>query len=273
MFEKESSLQMDLLSADNVCPGLNSKYFARNYYYFREIDSTNLKAQELAASGAPEGTVVVAETQTAGRGRRGRNWYSPEGQGIYVTVVLRPALPLHEVSRISQVAAVAVAETLQEELKLPARIKWPNDILIKGKKIAGILSEASIRKDHIQYVVTGIGLNINNRIEEFPDDLRTAPTSARAENHIIISRVQVLQGLLSRFEKHYDQLLQGGFNDILIRGRSLSQDIGRRVKFDTPDGYRIGQAIDLDEDGSLLVKDDFGTVHTVISGEINMVDK
>ncbi|NLV17199.1 MAG: biotin--[acetyl-CoA-carboxylase] ligase [Syntrophomonadaceae bacterium] len=264
---------MDLLSPENVCPGLISKYFGQKYYYYQELDSTNLKAQELAAGGVPEGTAVVAEMQTAGRGRRGRSWHSPEGQGIYVTVVLRPALPLHEVSRVSQVAAVAVAETLQEELQLPARIKWPNDILINGRKIAGILSEAAIKQNHILYVVTGIGLNINNRLEDFPDDLRTAPTSAREENKMFVPRVLLLQGLLNRFEKCYQQLLEGNFSDILLRGRKLSQDIGQRVKFDTPAGYEIGLAIDLDEDGSLLVKDDAGIIHTVISGEINIIDK
>jgi len=264
---------MDLLSPENVCPGLISKYFGQKYYYYQELDSTNLKAQELAAGGVPEGTAVVAEMQTAGRGRRGRSWHSPEGQGIYVTVVLRPALPLHEVSRVSQVAAVAVAETLQEELQLPARIKWPNDILINGRKIAGILSEAAIKQNHILYVVTGIGLNINNRLEDFPDDLRTTPTSAREENKMFVPRVLLLQGLLNRFEKCYQQLLEGNFSDILLRGRKLSQDIGQRVKFDTPAGYEIGLAIDLDEDGSLLVKDDAGIIHTVISGEINIIDK
>ena len=159
----------DLLSPDEVCPGLVTKVLGQeHYFYYQEIDSTNNQARALASKGYPEGTIVVAELQTDGRGRRGRSWYSPASQGIYISVILRPMLPLKEISRVSLITAVAVAETLEEELNLPARIKWPNDILINNRKIAGILSEAVTDMDGIEYIVVGIGLNINNQLQTSP---------------------------------------------------------------------------------------------------------
>ncbi len=262
----------DLLSPDEVCPGLQSKVFGRNqYFYYREIDSTNNRARALATEGYPEGTIVVAEKQTAGRGRRGRNWYSPDNQGIYVSFILRPALPLKEISRISLLVAVAVAETLETELNLPARIKWPNDILINNKKIAGILSEAVTDTDGIEYIVIGIGLNINNQVQEFPDDFRTAATSARAEYERPCSRIKVLQGLLASFEQHYFNLLNGNFTQTLEKGRQLSLAIGQKLRLDTINGFVEGQAIDIDDNGFLLLRDQSGIIHTIMSGEITIL--
>ncbi len=262
----------DLLSPVEVCSGLTSHVFGReHYFYYQEIDSTNNRALELASAGYPEGTVVVAEMQTAGKGRRGRSWYSPAEKGIYVSIILRPPLPLHEISRVSLVIAVAVAETLEKELSLPARIKWPNDILINKRKIAGILSEAAVNMNGIQYIVTGIGLNINNSLQDFPGDLRTDPTSVLVEKKRPVSRVKILQRLLTLLEAHYFQLLEGDFAGILKTGKSLSLVLGQEVKFDTASGPMVGRAVDLDENGSLLVRDEFGVVHAVISGEINIL--
>lgn len=262
----------DLLSPDEVCPGLLSKVFGQNqYFYYREVDSTNNRARVLASEGYPEGTIVVAETQTAGRGRRGRSWYSPDSQGIYVSLILRPTLPLKEISRISLLAAVAVAETLETELNLPARIKWPNDILVNSKKICGILSEAVTDTDGIEYVVIGIGININNQEQEFPGDFRTAATSARAEYERACSRVQVLRGLLASFERHYLNLLNGNFTQTLEKGRSLSMVIGQKLRLDTINGFVEGQAIDIDDNGFLLVRDQSGIIHTIMSGEITIM--
>lgn len=262
----------DLLSPDEVCPGLLTRVFGQEkYIYYREIDSTNNCARALASQGYPEGTVVVAETQTDGRGRRGRNWYSPDSQGIYVSFILRPTLPLKEISRISLLVAVAAAETLATELDINARIKWPNDILVDNKKICGILSEAVTDTDGIEYIVIGIGVNINNQMQEFPDDFRTAPTSARAENEHPCSRVKILQGLLTSFEQHYFNLLNGNFTQTLEKGRSLSLAIGQKLRLDTINGFVEGQAIDIDDNGFLLLRDQSGIIHTIMSGEINIL--
>lgn len=262
----------DLLSADEVRPGLKSSVFGQqHYFYCREIDSTNNYARTLASEGYPEGTVVVAEKQTAGRGRRGRSWYSPGSQGIYVSFILRPALPMKEISRISLLAAVVVAETLEGELGIPARIKWPNDILVNHKKICGILSEAVTDTDGIEYIVIGIGINMNNQLQEFPDDFRTAATSAQAESEQACSRIQILQGLLVNFERHYYSLLEGDFAETLKKGRALSLAIGSRLRLDTINGSIEGQAVDIDDNGFLLLRDESGVMHTVMSGEISIL--
>lgn len=259
----------DSLMPEAVVTGLMSRVFGRReYFYYREIDSTNNRALELAADGYPEGTVVVAETQTAGRGRRGRTWYSPPRHGLYLSVILRPQLPVREIPRVSLVIGVAVAETLEAAFQLPARIKWPNDILINNRKIAGVLSEVVTGSQGIDCIVTGIGLNINNPLQDFPGDLRTAPTSVLAEKETPVSRVRVLQELLMHLETRYYQLLEGNFNGILDKGKSLSTIIGKEVEYDSQNGPAIGQAVDIDDNGFLLVKDKSGKIHTVTSGEV-----
>ncbi|PKM78795.1 MAG: biotin--[acetyl-CoA-carboxylase] ligase [Firmicutes bacterium HGW-Firmicutes-15] len=261
----------DLLSPGEVCPGLTTEVLGRkHYFYFQEIDSTNNQARDLAATGYPEGTVVVAEMQTAGRGRRGRSWYSPAIKGIYLSVILRPILPLKEISRVSLVTAVAVAETLKEELNLKPCIKWPNDILINNRKIAGILSEAVTDMDGVEYIVTGVGLNINNPAQTFPSDFRTTATSALAEYDHPGSRVKVLQGLLASLESHYFQLLSGNFARTLEKYKSMSIAIGQELRLDTINGFIVGQAIDVDDNGFLIVRDHSGNIHTIMSGEISI---
>lgn len=259
----------DMLSEEEVCPGLATEDFGRRgYYYYQEIDSTNNCAKNLAAQGAPEGTVVAAEKQTAGRGRSGRTWYSPANQGLYVSVIMRPVLPVNEISRISLITALAVTATLQSVLNLEAQIKWPNDILINNKKIAGILSEVVTNKDGVEFVVVGIGLNINNDVGEFPDDLRMPATSVLTEHKCLSSRIKVLQVLLANLERYYKQLLAGNFAACLEIVRSLSMLIGAKVRLDAANGQVEGIALDIDESGCLVVRDHDGTIHTIMSGEI-----
>ena len=266
------SAPADLLSPGEICPGLATNIFGRKHYlYYREIDSTNNQARRLASKGYPEGTVVVAEMQTAGRGRRGRTWYSPNGQGIYMSVILRPMLPLKEISRVSILTAVAITETFATELDLQARIKWPNDIFINGRKIAGILSEAVTDMDSIEYIVVGIGLNINNKFREFPDDFRTAATSVLTEHKLPGSRVKLLQTLLLNLERHYQALLAGQFASTLEQARTLSMVIGQEVRLDTINGFIVGRAFDIDDNGYLLIRDQQGEIHTVLSGEISVL--
>jgi BirA family biotin operon repressor/biotin-[acetyl-CoA-carboxylase] ligase len=157
---------------------------------------------------------------------------------------------------------------MESELSLQPRIKWPNDVLIEGRKIAGILSEAVTDMDGVEYIVVGIGLNINNPIQEFPDDFLTPATSARAEHDHLNSRVQVLQGLLLHLEQYYQQLLAGNFAMTLEKAKSLSMVIGQEVRLDTVNGFVVGKAFDIDESGFLLVRDQQGTIHTIMSGEI-----
>ena len=158
----------DLLLPNEIRHGLNTKVFGKkDIEYFKEIDSTNTKAKDLAQGGAPEGTVVIAEKQTKGRGRRGRTWLSPEGDGIYATLILRPAMSPGEAPRITLMTAVAVAEALLSLIQIDIRIKWPNDILVNGRKLAGILTEITADMDAVNYIVVGLGLNVNNLMLDF----------------------------------------------------------------------------------------------------------
>ncbi len=262
------SIFPDILSTEEVEEGLETQVFAReHYYYFKELDSTNNYAKKLAADGHPEGTVVIAESQSSGRGRRGRQWYSDPGQGIFISLILRPPLPVNELSRINMVIALAIVDTLKE-LGIQSGIKWPNDVLIKGRKIAGILTEAITDMDGIEFIVTGIGLNVNTLIEDFPEELRGITTSVREEAGRIVSRVQLLQILLLQLEQRYQQLISGGFTEILEKVRSLSLVIGRDIKIHQVSGITDGRAIDIDNNGFLLVRDGLGNIHHLMSGEV-----
>lgn len=258
----------DILSRDEVGRGLKTEIFGcEHYFYLTEIDSTNNYAKQLAAQGYPEGTLVIAERQTAGRGRRGRQWHSEPGQGIFMSLILRPSLPLKELSRITMFIAVAVVETLQR-FGIKSGIKWPNDVLINGRKIAGILTEAVTDMDGIEYIVTGIGLNVNNRIADFPEEFRSIATTVREEAGHYISRVELMQEFLWQLERSYRQLVSGDFDEILEKVRRLSLVIGRDIKIDSVNGATSGRAIDIDNNGFLMVRDSHGNIHNVMSGEI-----
>lgn len=265
------SASPDLLLPLEVGPGLETQVLGQtNYLYYPEVDSTNIRARELAAQGYPEGTVVVAETQTNGRGRRGRNWYSPAQAGIYFSVILRPLVPLRDISKVSLVAGLAVAENIEAQLGLRASIKWPNDVLINNKKVAGILAEAVTDMDSVEYIVLGIGLNINTPIQDFPDEFQARATSAGAECGTSISRVQVFQGMLKYLEYYYFLFKDNKFSQILAKIKDRSIVLGQEVRLDTVNGYLMGQAIDIDDNGCLLVRDQEG-IHTIMSGEITIL--
>ena len=262
----------DRLSNTEVCPGLTTRRLGQTHYiYLDEVDSTNNKARELAAAGYPEGTVVVAEMQTAGKGRRGRQWYSAPGTGIYVSIIFRPSLPLNEISRLTLVAALATAECLEAALDLQPRIKWPNDILVNNKKLVGILTEAVTDMDSVEYVVTGIGINLTNPVEDFPPVFRDTATSVQAEGGRRRYRADVLQDLLKRLEDCYDRFLAGDFAGILEQIKERSSVIGQAVTLDTISGVLTGQAVDIDDNGFLLVRDQDGKMHAVMSGEITVL--
>ena len=262
------TIRPDILSGLEVQPELNTTLFGReHYFYFKEMESTNDYAKILATRNYPEGTTVVAECQTAGRGRRGRAWFSLPGKGIYVSVILRPALPLNQLSRVTPAMAVAVADALHQ-LGLKPGIKWPNDILVNGRKIAGILTEAVTDMDGIEYIVVGIGVNVNYRLEDFPKEFRQSATSARIELKCTVPRLPLLQELLLRVEQRYQQMLTGGVAAIMEEFRRLSTVIGKDIVLDGLQGITSGRAIDIDNNGFLMVRDAEGNIHHVMSGEI-----
>jgi BirA family biotin operon repressor/biotin-[acetyl-CoA-carboxylase] ligase len=223
------------------------------------VDSTQSRAFALAADGAPDGTIVVADVQTAGRGRRGRAWRAEPGTSLLVSVLLRPRLPVSELPLLSLTTAVAVAETLSEA-GVAARIKWPNDILARGRKIAGILLESRLGRETV--VAVGIGVNLGQR--EFPADLADRATSVLLETGRAPEVEAFLEGLRARFAEWRVRLEGLGFAPVRARWRAMSETLGARVSIDGV----VGVARDLDADGALVVADG-ARVHRIRAGEVD----
>lgn len=248
---------------------LGTRVFGRKeIIYSSEIDSTNMRARSLALQGAPEGTLVVAEKQTMGRGRLGRSWFSPFQTGIYASLILRPRLVPNEAPKITLLAGVSAAETLLAVASLDAGIKWPNDILVHGKKIAGILTETSMEMDAIQHVVVGLGLNVNQR--SFPGHLKGSATSLFMETGRPFERVVLLREFLRQFERCYDTFSRVGFEPIRKRWRELAVLLGKEVTVRMMDRTFEGRAMELDRDGALIVKDRDGQSQRIYSGDIRI---
>jgi len=256
-----------MLLPSEILDGLDTEVFGRKeIIHFRETDSTNAKARELADRGAPEGTLVVAERQTQGRGRKGRAWFSPSGAGIYASLILRPSMPANETTRITFLTAVAAAETLLHQTELDVRIKWPNDLLVNGKKIAGILTEVNTEKGALDYAVVGLGMNVNT--PGFPDDLREKATSGLSATGKRFPRTGILREYLKRQEENLRRLQISGFEPILRRWKELADTIGRRKRIEMPDQTYVGWAEAIDPEGALILKDREGTSHRIVSGDV-----
>ena len=233
-------------------------------HYFKYLPSTQDVAGGLAERGAPEGTVVVAEEMSSGRGRMGRAWHAPPG-GLWMTVLLRPGIPPEGMQVLSLLSGVAVAEAINDVSGLRAELKWPNDVLVEGRKVCGILVEASVEADVIDYVLLGIGINVNN---DLPEDLKDLATSLRALLRKRIPRVLLLAVTLSRLDALYEEFKRGKVKKILNRWTSLSCTIGREVEAIYRGRTVRGKAIGLREDGSLILRLKDGSLEAVSAGDV-----
>ena len=252
-----------------VLPLLHTRRMGRAYEFFSACASTNDVVRSRAAAGAAEGLLVVADSQTAGRGRLGRSWHSPTGQNLYFSLLLRPALPARDAAPLTLLAGAALARTLAEA-GVAAHLRWPNDLLVPAaggfRKTAGILTEMSSDGERVRHIVLGVGLNVNG--PEFPPDLAECATSLRMALGRAFDRVRLLVDFLAAFEAIYDDFLARGPALGLAQWRRYA-DLGRVCRIDR-DGARVeGIATDIDEGGALLVRDDAGQVHRLISGEVS----
>ncbi len=247
--------------------GLKTEFIGQEINHFAEVTSTNDVAKELARKGAKEGTVVISETQTLGRGRLGRVWVSPQG-GMWFSIVLRPRVTPKEASKLTFVAAVAVAQAIREVFGLDAEIKWPNDVLIGGKKVCGILIETSTKDGVVDFVVVGIGINANVSLDSFPESLRNPPTSLKEERMIEIEREGFLRALLEDVERYYTILVRDDFDLILEKWRRLASFLGKYVEVVSFDEKIRGRAVDVDSDGALIVKLTDGRIKKVMTGDV-----
>lgn len=262
---------------DSLIPGeirwkLKSKLIGKAILSYRKIDSTNDSAYALAENGIAEGTVVIAEEQTKGKGRHGRKWESPPKSGVYMSCVIRPEMTPNEIAKITLVAAVAIAKAIRRFTGLAAMIKWPNDILINGRKVCGILTEMKAEQDSIDFIILGIGVNINTPLGALPKGASSLKEElSRTARTGSLSRVEFVKKVLESLEEEYSRLRIKGFKPIIEEWRALSALPGSKIKVLLPNRTIEGEAHDIDPDGSLVVRLDSGVLEKVSSGDIVML--
>ena len=259
-------------SIDEIRRGLAVKRLGGNIHYFPELDSTNTYARQLAENGAREGESVIAEMQTQGRGRLGRRWQSPPFANLYFSVILRPQLPPAQAPQITLTAAVALAETVAWFIAQSVTIKWPNDILVDGKKLAGILTEVSCDAERVHYVILGIGVNLNYRVAAMPEEIRAHATSIAELTGKSFHRESFLRRLIQALDRCYGELEENGFARLAPRWEAHFGLRGERVRIELLDQIVIGRAIGIDKDGALLVEDEHGAIKRVIAGDVTALE-
>ena len=258
----------DALRPEEIRQQLESSRFGKKIHYFPEIDSTNRLAFKLASEGGEEGEVVLAERQSQGKGRLGRRWFSPPGSNLYLSIILRPRLDPADAPQLTLTSAVALAETVQAFLGHRPAIKWPNDILVGGKKLAGILTESSIDRERLHFIVLGIGVNLNLTAELLPEELRDIATSLLILTERSVDRNAFAGELIHSLDRCYGELEQRGFPFIADRWESFFELKGRKVKVEMGDRQLLGTARGIDRDGALIVERADGALERVIAGDV-----
>jgi BirA family biotin operon repressor/biotin-[acetyl-CoA-carboxylase] ligase len=261
----------DALRQNELARGLKTKFIGRDIRLFPEVVSTNTLAMEAASQGAPEGTVIIAETQTGGKGRLGRTWISPRGN-LYLSVILRPQIPTHKAPLITLVGAVAVASAIRKCCSVPAAIKWPNDILISGRKVAGLLTEMSAEPDRIRHIALGTGIDVNMELQELPLDIRMHATTLANETNATVDRKLLLQQILRDLEHWYGIFLTSEA-EVLKEWEQLNMTIGQRVTVSGMGEVFEGLAQGIDQEGRLKVALDDGDIRIVAAGDVTILKR
>ncbi len=250
---------------------LKTSLIGSRIHYFRETDSTNDDAFRMARKGEREGTVVIAEAQKKGKGRMGRRWESPPGVNLYLSIILRPKIPPSLTPQITLVAAISVLRAVQNVTGMEPEIKWPNDLLIRGKKFCGILTEIESEMDLINFVIVGIGVNINMDTRVLPADIRLHATSLMEELGRPIDRGYFTSQLLSEFENHYTIFVREGISPIINEMYPYLKMMGKKVKVQFMDEVVEGVAERLDLDGALLLKKEDGSIEKILAGDVTIL--
>ena len=269
----------DIMDEHEIKSRLRTRWAGSKLYYYQETGSTNTDAKGLAEQGDPHGTLVVADMQTGGKGRRGRSWQSSAGTTIAMSIVCRPDFMPDRASMLTLVMGLSVAQAIREVTGLDSSIKWPNDIVVNGKKVCGILTEMSAELDYIQYLVIGVGINVNNgadlpapeRGQTFPEEIRDMATSLFLETGKRIPRAELIAAVMDRFEQNYETFLQK--EDLSELSDTYNQCLVNRnqeVRVLDPKGSYDGFARGIDDQGNLLVEKADGTIEKVYSGEVSV---
>ena len=243
----------------------------RRVHYFESVESTNTLALAMGREGAPAGTVLVAETQTKGRGRLGKSWTSPIGSGLYCTLLLRPAIPLPQLARITLAVGLAAALAIEEVSGLVTTIKWPNDVLLQGRKVAGILVECEMSGGEWPLVAIGVGINLGTSLAQFPPELQARATSLLIASGQVIGKGRMLDKLLTRIEHVVIRLEQDDFAGVLKKWRAKDATAKQWLTWLASDGRVVhGMSLGPNQDGNLIIRDKSGLSHQVISGDITL---
>lgn len=268
----------DKLLPAEIKEDLNTKYIGKELYCFNEIGSTNDFALKLAEErvngddffykGVKEGTLVISEKQTSGRGRLSRNWISIPYLGLWFSIILKPRVSPHHASKITFLGGLSVVDAIKESTGLDTKLKWPNDVVCNNKKLCGILTEIKAELDIVNYLVIGIGVNVNFSKNDFPSNLRKIATSLKIELKKDISRLKLLKGILQNIEDNYELFKSKGFKPILENWKEKSVTLNKRVKVETEGDVIEGYAIDVDDECALLIRLDNGIIRRVVSGDV-----
>jgi BirA family transcriptional regulator, biotin operon repressor / biotin---[acetyl-CoA-carboxylase] ligase len=261
----------DVLHADDLRARLQkTKIVGRDIRVFEQTTSTNDVIEKLARDGVKEGVAVFAESQTKGRGRLGRKWISPTHKGLWFSILLRPDLRPQEATRLTVASATALRRAIHSETGLNPEIKWPNDILVHGKKVAGILTEMSAELDRIQHIILGIGVNVNTNASEFQPDLRKLATSLKIESGRAISRADLATAILRELDRDYAQVCTGGFTALANEWEAHCATIGRNVTVQIGGRRFHGRAESLSDDGALLLRTEHGRLESITGGDVTL---
>jgi BirA family biotin operon repressor/biotin-[acetyl-CoA-carboxylase] ligase len=254
-----------MFHAPRLLHGLSGLRFGHPLYLYQQIGSTNVEARRLAAAGAPEGLIVIAEEQTAGRGREGRRWLTPAGSAIAFSLVLRPALSAAQLARLTMLAGIAACEAIEQITNLQPALKWPNDVLISGQKVAGILVESALQGDRLEYAVLGLGMNVS--FSPAPQEVDFPATSLQAQAEGEIDRLKLLRMILSRLEAHYPFLVSAS---LYADWRSRLTMMDEWIVVRTESGECRGRAENVTPEGALIVRLDSGETRTLFAGEVSL---
>jgi BirA family biotin operon repressor/biotin-[acetyl-CoA-carboxylase] ligase len=262
----------DILVAEEITSGLNVKIVGKKIICLTKTDSTNLIAFSLGEQGAEEGTVVTAEEQIHGKGRLGRHWESPAGVNLYCSIILRPSLLPLKAPQFAFLSAVAVAKAIEALTPLKPRIKWPNDVLVNGLKVSGLLNEMSAETDKINFIVLGVGVNINMRRDQFTGVLRHPASSLMLESGRLVDRVEFTREFLAVLDSLYDDYLRHGITAIREEWLSRSALMGKNVRVTFQNTESVGIASGLDDDGALLIEHTDGRIEKVLAGDVSIIE-
>ena len=261
----------DALLPAELSSGLSTVRIGRRIITHDELESTNDTAFRLAEEGAAEGTVVVAETQLRGKGRMGRRWSSPPGVNLYCSIILRPPIIPMQAAQLTLCSAVAVSRSIERVTQLKPVIKWPNDVLLNRKKAAGLLNEMSAETEKVNFIILGIGININMTLEQFPEGLRHPATSLFLETGSHVDRCAVAKALLESLDELYDTFLSQGYRPIREEWLQRSNVLGQRVRVDMNDRAMLGTVTGIDEYGALLLQLPDGMTEKILAGDVTIL--